>query len=483
MSQMKGRKLRFSEALILLIVIVALLIWGALIAEIPTGVSIFLCAVVASVYGLTVLKLDWEYMYDHVLEVFRVGMGAVLILLIVGFITSAWMASGTTPLLIYYGLKLINPSLFLMIAFIITGVASLAVGSGWAIIGSFGVALMGVATGLGIPAPVAAASICAGSYVGDKFSPLSDVTNLSAAVTRGNSFELFKVMIPTEIPGLLAAIVLYGVIGFRYRSGNIDSSLIEPIISGLEGAYHFNIMMLLPLLAVVVLSVKQKPILPALIVGVIIGGVLAIVFQGMSLPEFLTVIYNGYVSETGLETLDTLLTGGGMLSMMSLILIIFCAFIFAGIVESMGMLEVLLQKLTTLTKSRGSLVLTSAITTILGVYFSSSVYVSLIINGRMWGHAYENNGMDKRVLGRTLTEAGSYSGAIVPWSGGAIIMLGTFGVHWYEYTPYLFNHWVSLACVIIFAYLGIFLKEPDSEELAEEEALHQLIEEEVEVAE
>lgn len=455
-----SRRLYFFEAFTLLLVIVIILIWGALIAKIPTGMSIFLCGIIAGAYGLIMLKIPWEEMYRHIMEVFQVGMGAVLILLMVGFITSAWMASGTTPLLIYYGLQLVNPSLFLVIAFLITGIASLATGSGWAIIGSFGVALMGIATGLGIPSPLAAAAICSGSYLGDKFSPLSDVTNLSAAVTKGNSFELFHIMIPTEIPGILAAIIFYGILGFQYRNGHIDQSLILPILHGLSQTYQFHFILLFPIVIVILLAILRKPILPVLITGVSVGAILAILVQGFTLPEILKVLYNGYTVETGMQSLDKLLSGGGLLSMMDLILIIFCAFIFAGIIESMGMLEILLKKLSTLTKRRGSLVLISVLTVILGVYLSSSVYVSLIVNGRMWGNAYEKHDMDLRILGRTLSEAGSYTGAIVPWSGGAIIMLSTFGVHWYEYAGYLINHWVSLGCVILFAYLGIFISSP-----------------------
>ena len=453
-----SRKLGFIEAIGLLIILVSFLIWCALFAKIPTGMAILTCGIIAAAYGMFVLKIKWDDMLGDIMKVFKVGMGAILILLMVGLISGSWLSSGTTPILIYYGLQLVTPSIYLVVAFVITAIAGMATGSAWAIIGSFGIALMGVATGLGIPTPLAAAAICAGSYLGDKWSPLSDVTNLVAAVTEGTSFDLFATMIPTALPGFIGAIIIYGIMGIKYAGGKVDSSLVNPILDGLSGAYSFTPWLLIPPILVIVLAIKKKPILPVLILGVMSGSFFAVAVQKMSISEELKVLYSGYVASTGDKAIDKLLTGGGLSAMMGLILIIFCAFIFAGIIEQMGMLDAILVKLSSLTKSKGNLVLVSAITTILGIYLSSSVYVSTIVNGRMWTPAYKKAGLDPKILGRTLTESGSYTGAIVPWSGGALIMLNTFGVQWYEYTPYMFNHWISLACVILFAYLGKFMK-------------------------
>lgn len=453
-----SRKLGFLEAMVLLIILVSFLIWCALFAKVPTGMAILTCGIIAATYAMLVLNTKWDDMLEDIMKVFKVGMGAVLILLMVGLISGSWLSSGTTPLLIYYGLNLINPAMYLVAAFVITGIASMATGSGWAIIGSFGIALMGVAVGLGIPIPIAAAAICAGSYLGDKWSPLSDVTNLSSSVTGGTSFDLFATMIPTALPGVIGAIIIYGIMGVKYAGGAVDSSLIDPILLGLTGAYKFTPLLLIPPILVIVLASMKKPILPVLILGVFSGSFFAVVTQGMSVSKSLKVLYSGYVASTGDKAIDKLLTGGGLSSMMALILIIFCAFIFAGIIEQMGMLDVILLKLSSLTNNRGNLVLVSVVTTILGVYLSSSVYVTTIVNGRMWNPAYKKAGLHPQILARTLAEAGSQTGAIVPWSGGALVMLNAFGVQWYEYTPYLFNFWISVACVILFGYIGKFMK-------------------------
>lgn len=462
---MEKRKISFNESIILLICFIAVLMWGALVGKIPTGMSILLCATVASLYGMLVLKIEWDEILNGILKVFSIGMPAVLILLMVGLITASWFASGTTPMLIYAGLKILNPSIFLAAAFIITGVASVATGSAWAIIGSFGVALMGIAQGLGVPVGVAAGAIIAGSYLGDKWSPLSDSANLAAGVAGQDVFHLFKSMMSTTGIATIAALIIYLIMGLGYgNNGEIDTTGIQSIVSGLESAYNFNILLILPPIIVIVLAVRKKPILPSLVIGVVAGAILAIIFQKIAVNEMLKMLYSGYQSSTGLEGIDKLLSGGGLKSMMGLILIIFCAFIFAGAVEVLGVLETILNKLTNLTKSTGSLVLTSLVTSILTVYLSSSVYVSLILNGRMYVPAYEKAGLHKVNLSRTIVEAASYSGAYVPWSGGALLVLGTLGVKWTEFTPYLFNHWITLILVVVFAFTNKFMEKADDKQ-------------------
>ncbi len=457
------RKITFYEALGLLLAFIAILMWGALKAKIPTGMSILLCAITASAYGMLVLHVEWDKILAGILKVFGIGMPAVLILLMVGLITASWLASGTTPILIKWGLSILKPSIFLVAAFLLTAITSIATGSAWAIIGTFGVALIGIAAGLGIPLGLAGGAIISGSYIGDKWSPLSDSANLAAAVAGQDVFHLFKSMFSTTGLGAIGAIILFTVLGFSSGIGaGADVSAIKPISEGLASAYNFNILLILPPVLVIALAIMKKPILPVLVVGVFTGVILAVLFQGLTLVETLKILYSGYGASTGIEGIDKLLSGGGLKSMMGLILIIFCAFIFAGSVETVGILERLLEKLTSLTQKRGSLIFTSMLTSILTVYLSSSVYVSLILNGRMYVPAYEKAKLHKINLSRTIVEGASYSGAYVPWSGGALLVLGTLGLKWYEFTPFLFNHWISVALVILFGFIGKFTETADN---------------------
>ena len=426
-----NRPTSFIESGILLISFVFIMCMGAIVWKIPTGMSVLLCGIVAATYGMLVLHFSWDEIQDSILNLIKIGMPAILILLMVGLITASWLASGTTPIIIYWGLKILSPSVFLVTAFVLTGAASLATGSSWAIVGTFGVALLGVAQGLGIPAGIAAGAIVAGSFLGDKWSPLSDSSNLAAAVTGTNIIKLVTSMISTSGVAALLAAVIFGVIGFfSHGSGGADISSLIPIMEGLEKTYNLNILLLLPPAVVIWLAVKKKPILPVLTIGVALGAVLAIFMQGVPLGKMLTILYNGNNAATGVKAIDKLLSGGGLSAMMSLVLILFCAFVFAGVIERIGILEALLGKLQSITSSPGPLMLTTLITSQITVYLSSSVYVGMILNGRMYAPAFEKAGLAKVTLSRAVLEICCYSGAYVPWSGGCLVVLGALGVPW-----------------------------------------------------
>lgn len=469
-----GRNLNFIEAVFFLLGFIVFLVFAATRLGVPTGMSVLLCAVAAGGYGMAVLRISWDDFFDSIQQVFRKGIGAILILLFVGVIIGSWLAAGTTPMLIYYGLKLISPSAFLVLAFLLCTVVSMATGSGWSIMGSFGVALMGVALGLGIDPALAGAAIASGSYVGDKWSPFSDVPNLNAALTRGSSFDIFRAEIPTTVPGLVGAVIIYFLMGLRYRGGVMDFSQITPIVEGLEATYNFNLFLLAPAVFVIVAGIRKWPTLPSLFGSGLLGGLCGMLFQRQSFGSVCKIMYNGFTSNTGIESLDKLLSGGGLNSMLSLILTIMCSFMFAGIIDRMGLLRVLLDNASRKVEKRGLLILASSITTFLGTYLTSSVYVTCIMNSRVWGEAYDRAGLDRVHLGTVLTEVGSPSGLVVPWSGGALLMGSLFGLQWYQYTPYLFYCWISIALVILFGFLGKFLvlkaeepEEPAAEEVTE----------------
>ena len=453
-----SRMLTFGEAVVLLSFFVVFFIYGAIKLKLPTGMSVLLCAVVAAVYGMAILRIRWDDLFDSIQSVFLRGIGAILILLFVGIIIGSWLVAGTTPMLIYYGLKLISPQVFLALAFLICSVVSMATGTGWGIMGSFGVALMGVAMGLGINPALAGAAIASGSYVGDKWSPFSDVPNLNAALTKGTSFDIFKAEIPTTLPGIIGATVIYLLMGMQYGGGEMDYSLISPILETLEHSYVFNVWLLLPAVLVIVGGVLKWPVLPALFASGLMGALVGMLVQGKGFAEVFTIMYSGFRSNTGVEALDKLLSGGGLGSMLSLILIIMCAFMFAGIIDRMGLLPAILAKASRSVTKKGNVILASSITTMLGVYLTSSVYVTCIMNSRVWSDIYDEAGLDGVHLGTVLTEVGSPMGMIVPWSGGALIMMSLFDLKWYQYTPYLFYFWISLALLILFGYTGKFLR-------------------------
>lgn len=458
------RPIRTIESIVLLLAVVVLILLNARKFGIGTGLSVLSAAMLCGAYAMLVLHISWDELVKDILRVFQIGMGAVLILLMVGFIGASWTAAGTTPMLIYYGLKLVSPGVFLVVAFLLCAVMGMATGSAWAIIGSVGLALFGVGQGLGIPAAPAAAAIATGAYVGDKWSPFSDVPNLNAAITRGNSFDVFKSMLPTEIPSLLLTSVIYGIMGLQYAGGTFDSSGVTKIMNALDGVYHWNILLLVPPIIVVVFAALKYPVIPVLTASSLSAVIMAVVFQGQSGSKAFNVLYSGVAADTGNAAIDKLLSGGGLTNMMGLLLIIFCAFIFAGIIERMGLLNNLLEGLTALAKNRGLLVLSSLCTSVLSVYLTASVYVASILNTRVWKDTYKKSNMSSLMLARTMSAGMSNWGMLVPWSGGAAVVAGAFDVGWWEYAPFCFSIWFSMLFVLLWGFTGKFITPLEADE-------------------
>ncbi|PAB58354.1 Na+/H+ antiporter NhaC family protein [Anaeromicrobium sediminis] len=463
----KKRDITFIEAFGMILVYVAVFVWGK--GKFPTGMAILICAFFSAAYGVWVLKTSWDDIFKNILKMFDMGMPAILVLLMVGFISASWLASGTIPVLIVYGLKILNPSIFLVAAFLVTAIVAIATGSSWTIVATFGVALMGIAKGMGIPPGVAGGAIVSGCWLGDKWSPLSDTTNLGAAVTGEDVFSVFKYNFHTSGLGGVGAAIVFTIVGFKYSGGVIDSGKIQSLLDGINGLYNINALLLLPIVVVIYFAIKRKPVLPVLMLGVVVGIALAVIVQGKDLAQIINALYNGYVTETGVTEIDKLLSGGGLLSMMSVMLIIFCAFVLAGTLETIGTMDALVTKMGSLTKTRGPLVLTSYITSILATYLGGTAYTGVILNAGMYRSAYKKIGLANINLSRTVLEGSGHTSALVPWCGSHVIIYATLGITWADFLPHYYSFWVSSALLIIYGFTGLFTKKLEEEEMTLEE--------------
>ena len=361
------REISFLESFILVLIFVMIFIFAS--GRFPTGMAILLCAFVSAAYGVLKLKISWEAIYASILKMFSKGMSAVIILLMVGLISASWLASGTIPALVVMGLKILTPGTFLIAAFVSSAIVSIATGSSWTTCATVGVALMGVANGIGVPVGIAGGAIVSGCWIGDKWSPLSDTTNLGAAMTQEDVLDVWKKMIPTSGLGGLIAAVIFAFMGLKYAGNGMDKEKIQFLIDGISAQYNINyLLLLLPIIVVVFLAARKKPVLPVLVLGVLLALGIAVFYQGKDLGELLKALYNGYTTDTGIPEIDKLLTGGGMLSMMGIMLIIFCAFILAGVLEEVGIMSALISKMGKITGNRGTLVLASYISAVLCTY-------------------------------------------------------------------------------------------------------------------
>jgi NhaC family Na+:H+ antiporter len=273
-------------------------------------------------------------------------------------------------------------------------------------------------------------------------------------------------MFPTQIPAIVVSVILYGVLGIKYASGSFDNAAVIEIQTALSDVYNWNILLLLPLIIVIGGVALKFPIIPTLVISSLVAVVEGAVFQGMSGTAAFNVLYSGVVANTGNAAIDDLLSGGGLSSMMSLILTIFCAFSFAGIVERVGLLKTVVGGLAEKTNSRGMTILLSMISGIASVYLTASVYVAEILNCRIWNEAYKKQGMSTLMNARTQNACMSNWGMIVPWSGGVAVMANCFGLTWSQYAPYLFMTWACMFFTVLWGFTGKFMIELEEDEKA-----------------
>lgn len=404
---------------------------------------------------LTLEKCPYKNIEASILEGSKLAVPTILILYSIGCLMGAWIASGTVPMIIYWGLKLINPSIFLVTACIACIITSLATGSSWSTIGTVGVALIGVGMGLGINPAMTAGAIVSGAAFGDKMSPLSDTTNVAPAVAEGDLFDHIRAMVYTAGPGIVIALLAFLVMGMK-TGGTASSETVNAILSALAGQFNLNIITLIPPVLVIFLAVKKKPALPTLMISAAVATMIAIFLQGESLKTMAAIMEGGFVSETGLKDIDKLLSRGGLFSMNYTSSLTIIVMVYGSLLEKMGVLDVLLEKMKVLTKTVGSLVCTTVVTSILLNLITASQYMSIVLTGRLFVAEYKKKDMLPQTLSRTLEDSGTVTSLLIPWNLCGSFASTTMGVSCFAFLPFAVFNWVVPLIAITFGFLGKF---------------------------
>jgi NhaC family Na+:H+ antiporter len=449
----KKRKPTFFESLLPLIFMGFFLGVGYGIYHLQPEILLICAALVAGFLAFR-LGYSWEEQMQGIVDNVAKAMPAMLILISVGLIIGSWLASGTIPMLIYYGMKLISPKLFLLSACIICSVISVCTGTSWGTVGTLGVALIGAAQGLGIPLAPTAGAIVTGAYFGDKISPFSDTTNLAPIAARSNLFDHVKHMLWTTIPTWGTGLLIYWLMGRNYSEGGIVSPQMDLILNAIKQNFVLNLWLLLPVFIVIFFAVAKLPTIPGMISSAFLASILAMVFQRQSLTKVVMAMTVGYKSNTGVEAVDTLLSRGGMQSMMGVTLIAFCAFSFAGIIQKAGMLQVLLDKLLKVAKSTGSLVTSAVASCITVALMTGSSYLSVLIPGELFAPAFRKMNLAAKNLSRITEDAGTVVVPLVPWSMAGVFMAGTLGVPTLEYFKWSFFCYLSALIPVLYGFTG-----------------------------
>jgi NhaC family Na+:H+ antiporter len=425
--------------------------------QIPFVIAMVFTSLIALRTGIT-----WAELEKGIISSLTSVISAVLILMVVGMVIGAWIQGGIVPTLIYYGLQLISPRYFLVTICLVCCVVSVATGSSWTTAGTLGIAAIGVAQGLGIPAGMTAGAIVAGSYFGDKMSPLSDTTNLASAVSGADIFDHVKHMMYTTMPSLAISCGLYLYLGLRYSTSQ-DASLdkVNLILTTLSDNFFLHPLLLLPAFAVVLMIVFKFPALPGIMGVAVLGSICAILWQGASLAEVVQVFHYGFEGTTGVEAVDSLLTRGGLDDMMWTVSLIMSAVAFGGVLEGSGMLKVLVNKLLQFVKSDGTLILLTLLSCIIINIVAVDNYLAMVVTAKMFQQAYKKRNLDPVNLSRCLEDSATITSPLIPWNTCGVVVYGLLGISAWEYAPYAFLNWITPIISAIYGYTGFTIKKID----------------------
>lgn len=437
----------FIFALLIAIMAIAITVYEA-DPHIPMLIGTAFAAIMALYLGYT-----WDEIEESMVVGITRALQSVIILAVIGVLIGTWVLSGVVPSMIYYGLQIISPRYFLVTTLIITSVTSLATGSSWGTAGTIGIALMGVSEGLGIPAPITAGAIVSGAYFGDKMSPLSDTTNLAPAMAGTDVFTHTKFMFSTNAITYVLSLIFFLFIGFRFGSGDASLESIAEIVNGLEANFNISPILLLPPVVVIVSVAMKMPAIPGIFLGAVLGMIFAAIFQGASLGDVIDVSMNGFVIDSGIESIDSLLNTGGLDSMMFSISLTIIAMMFGGIMEATGQLEVIVNALLKVVHSVGGLIALTIGTGIFSNLTMPEQYISIVIPGRMYAETYRKKGLHPKTLSLVLETGGTLTSPLIPWNTCGAFMFSVLGVSALEYGPWAVLNYSTVILVVI---LGFF---------------------------
>ncbi len=445
------------DALLPVIILVGLLalsvyLYGSDSSYGANQIALLLAAGVAVLIGIK-NGYAWKTIEHGIVQGISSALGAILILLSVGCLIGTWILAGTVPTLIYYGLQTLDPSIFYFASCLICAVVSISIGSSWTTAGTVGVALIGVSSGLGLSIELTAGAVISGAYFGDKMSPLSDTTNLAPAIAGTDLFTHIRHMMWTTVPAISLALILFLIIGFAQSHG---SSPVEQTatLTTLKSEFNISIFTLIPMVVVFYLAIKKFPAFPTIMIGALVGGVFAFILQPDAIDKFMAqsthgeilkrvdaiwrALFEGFKLASGNDAVDSLLSRGGMSSMLNTVWLILCALTFGAVLEHTQLLERLVISALKMVHSTGSLI-TTVILTCLGCnIIAADQYIAIVLPGRMYKAEFKRRNLDYKNLSRTLEDSATVTSAMIPWNTCGAFMAGTLGVATLAYLPFCF---------------------------------------------
>jgi len=437
-----------------------------------------LAAIIGIFYGS-----KWKNIIEGISKSIKSIVPAIIMLLLIGSLAGTWLISGVIPTMIYYGLQILNPTIFLFATAIITAIVSLSTGSSWSTIATVGIALLGIGTAIGLPLGLIGGAIISGAYFGDKMSPLSETTNMAAAISAVDLFDHIKYMMYTTVPSFIITLILFLGIGF-YFTTDISSEQIDQALSIISNKFTITPWLFLVPIAVIFMIIKKVAAIPALFFGTLLGGVFAILFQPEivievsgtstnSISSYYIGVINAMIGDINFTVVNSsinevfnvaeadrsdLLKSGGMYGMLNTLLLMFCAMTFSGAIESTGLLRRIAEPIVKYAQNTGSLIATTASTCIFFNITTSDQYMSIVVPGRMFADTYKEKALAAENLSRTLEDSGTVTSVLIPWNSCGATQSAVLGVATFTYLPFCFFNLISPLMTIAYGYFGIKIK-------------------------
>ena len=443
----------------------------------PNQIALLLSGMAAVLVGLK-LGFKWKELQKGIVDSINSALPAIIILLLIGALAGTWMMSGIVPTMIYYGLEILNPTIFLVAACVVSAIIALATGSSWTTVATVGVALIGIGTALGMSQGMVAGAIISGAYFGDKMSPLSDTTNLAPAMAGTDLVTHIRYMSLTTVPSILITLVIFLILGFFVETKPSDEG-VGNMLTAIEATYNISPLLFVVPGIVVLLIVKKMPAIPALFIGTLLGVVAAIIFQPEIVKEisgetgsYFKASYMAAINsmsyetavQSGFENVDKLVKTKGMNGMLNTIWLIVCAMCFGGVMEAAGLLQKITRSIVVFAKSTGSLIATTAGTCIFFNATASDQYLAIVVPGKMFEDIYPERGLKPENLSRTLEDAGTVTSVLFPWNTCGAAQSTVLSVATGEYWMYCFFNLISPVMTVLFGYLNIRIARTEKKE-------------------
>lgn len=469
-SERPKKEVRFIHCLIPVLTLIVFMVYGLgirpfLLGQEGFSIEMILIGIITvTCFLLWHLGYGWKDMLDAVIRKFSQGMGSYLIMLCIGILIAAWIVSGTVPMLIYYGIKIINAQYLYVVGFVIACVFSMVTGTSWGSAGTVGIVIMGVAHAVDADLAIVAGAVVSGALFGDKMSPLSDTTNLASMAAQVDVYEHIGSMAYSTVPAAVLAGIAFYLLGFAYppASSAFDNSVLQANLAAIREVYNFNILLLLPPVLVVVGSVKKWPTVPILIIASLLAVVLAAIFQRFTTGVIVAALTNGFrldmitwADHLKDASIIKIFQRGGMYSMSSTIFIGWLIFSFMGLCEIINAMPVVVNRVFSFASSRTSIVLSTLVAGVTTLAVTGNGYAGCIIGADVFKSKYDENGIPRRILSRSLEDSTTMFDACFPWAPTGIFMATTLGVATTSYLPFLLLTLFNTIFAVIFAVTGV----------------------------